>query len=254
MSIEISEKILKYPYENLIGKLNFYQFSIRSSRNFYHSTQLLKLPQFSTTIFGLRGNLSTSPWSPWRKVQFFGFIVVSNFSCLELSRDVIRGASRRMGSSFGRGWKKAESSSPEWEKLLYKSGVIFQRYILSEWRQKSKKYLVKNCEKVNFPQRFWNRNKFENFSSLLVETGKVLQAGCLLLPVQWKSFLKAWWSCIFRQIPVDFLQRFQEFSCHFQVLLYLSYFWAFVNNFLNLIIESTENFSGFIGYHKIWKF
>ena len=96
------------------------------------------------------------PLEPLTKSWIFWFIVVSTFSCLELSRGVIRGASRRMGSSFGRGGKKAETSSPEWEKLLYKSGVIFQRYILSEWRQKSKKYLVKNCEKVNFPQRFWN--------------------------------------------------------------------------------------------------
>ena len=46
---------------------------------------------------------------------------------------------------------RPEGSPPEIENLLEKSGVIFQRYILSERRQKTKIYLVKNCEKVNFP-------------------------------------------------------------------------------------------------------
>ena len=78
----------------------------------------------------------------------------------------------------------------------------------------------KNVKKSIFHRDFdqkistfsWN---FSEFSSLLVQTRKVLQAGCLLLPVQWKSFLKSWWSCIFLQIPADFLNKIQEFSCHF---------------------------------------
>ena len=40
--------------------------------------------------------------------------------------------------------------TPKPEKLLWKSGVIFQRSILSERSQKSKKYLVNNCEKSQF--------------------------------------------------------------------------------------------------------
>ena len=39
---------------------------------------------------------------------------------------------------------------PKLEKLLQKSGVIFQRSILSERSQKSKKYLLQNCEKSQF--------------------------------------------------------------------------------------------------------
>ena len=39
---------------------------------------------------------------------------------------------------------------PKSETLLQKSGVIFQWYILSERRQNSKKYLLKNCLKSQF--------------------------------------------------------------------------------------------------------
>ena len=34
LRFEIFEKILKFPYEKLNGKLSFYQFSIRASRTF----------------------------------------------------------------------------------------------------------------------------------------------------------------------------------------------------------------------------
>ena len=40
----------------------------------------------------------------------------------------------------------------------------------------------------------------------------------------------------------------------FSIVLYLSYFLSFFDRFLNLIIHFTGNFSGFIRYHKNWKF
>ena len=53
--------------------------------------------------------------------------------------------------------------------------------------------------------------------------GQKYKAGCLLLSAQWKSFLKSWWTCIFLQIPVDFRQNFQEFSCHFHAIQFFSF-------------------------------
>ena len=50
----------------------------------------------------------------------------------------------------GRGNAGTFPPPPKSEKLLQKSGVIFQRSILSQRSQKSKKYLVKNCEKSQF--------------------------------------------------------------------------------------------------------
>ena len=58
------------------------------------------------------------------------------------------------------------SLPPKSEKLLQKSGVIFQRYIVSERSQKSKKYLAKNCEKSQFSIEILikkSQNVIENF-------------------------------------------------------------------------------------------
>ena len=57
-------------------------------------------------------------------------------------------------SGVRRGGRGEDSPPPKSEKLLQKSGVIFQRSILSERSQKSKKYVVKIVKKVNFPYRF----------------------------------------------------------------------------------------------------
>ena len=85
---------------------------------------------------------------------------------------------------------------PNSEKLLQKSGVIFQRYILGEWSQKSEKQLVNNVKKSIFhgdsDQKISKfSGDFSRFSSLIVQTRKVLQPRCLYLPPQWKYFLKS---------------------------------------------------------------
>ena len=56
------------------------------------------------------------------------------------------------------------------ENLLYKSGVILQRYILSERSKKFKKYLVKNREKTQFSIEILikkSQNFVENFQNSL---------------------------------------------------------------------------------------
>ena len=44
----------------------------------------------------------------------------------------------------------SERSARNLKKLLYKTGVIFQGYILSEKLKRSKKYVVENYEKTQF--------------------------------------------------------------------------------------------------------
>ena len=56
----------------------------------------------------------------------------------------------------------------ETEKLLLKNGVVFERYILSDQRQKSEKILVKNFEKCQFSIEVLIKNSkysknFKNF-------------------------------------------------------------------------------------------
>ena len=70
----------------------------------------------------------------------------------------------------GGGGTAERPTPPKPEKLLQKSGLIFQRSILSELSQKSKKYLVKNCENSQFFIEILikkSQNFHENFQNSL---------------------------------------------------------------------------------------
>ena len=89
----------------------------------------------------------------------------------------------------------------------------------------------------------------------MVQTRKVFQTACLILPAQWKSFFKSWWSWHLYTNSSRFLStNFKNFHAIFNNPLYPSYFLSFFDKFLYLIIEFSGNFSGFIGYHKIENF
>ena len=110
--------------------------------------------------------------------------------------------------------------------------IVISPLVVEIWRYLTKGYtfgeeseIQEICRKMwkksifhrDFDQKIAKSSwKFSKFSSVLVQTRKALHAGNLILPAQWKSFLTSWWSCIFLQITVDFLQKFQAFSCHFQ--------------------------------------
>ena len=68
LRFEIFEKLLKFKYENLNGKLIFYPFSLRSSWTFstlYSSIfQLWKTTLFSPTFFGFGGLLPSPSYPP----------------------------------------------------------------------------------------------------------------------------------------------------------------------------------------------
>ena len=77
-----------------------------------------------------------------------------------------------MNSSVGRGGGERRNvpPPPKPEKLLQKSGVTFQGSILSERSQKSKKFLLKNCEKSQFSIEILikkSQNFLENFQNSL---------------------------------------------------------------------------------------
>ena len=139
-------------------KIDFLTIFYQIFQELCHSTKLLKITEFFTQIFGLRGNLSASPWAP-DETFIFSFIVVSNFSCLELSSGLIRSDSRRMGSSLGEAEGRNFSPPPNGKNCCRNLVLSYTSIILSERRQNSKKYLVKNCEIVNIPQILKSKNQ-----------------------------------------------------------------------------------------------
>ena len=138
LRFKISEKILKFTCKNLNGKLIFYPFSLPSCRTF------VILYTSGTCQWGGSGGATFAGFGGGGTFEF-GFVVgvVS-----------IPGKSVYSVASGGGGTPERSPPRPKPEKLLQQSGIIFQRAILSERSQKSKKYLVKIVKKVNFPQRF----------------------------------------------------------------------------------------------------
>ena len=159
------------------------------------------------------------------------------------------------GSSVGRGWGNALTSlPPKSEKLLQKSGVIFQRYILSE-RKSPRNIQLKNCEKRQFSIEILikkSQNFLEKFQDSLYFWSKRARFFKHLL-----SF-----TCpigIIHQISIilhfsiksnRFSPKISKICMPFSIVLYLSYFFSFFHKFLSQILEFTENFSGFIGNHN----
>ena len=174
-----------------------------------HSTQLFKTTQFSTASFGLRESFRLHPLEPLTKISIFCFIIVSNFSSLELPRGVIRGASRGDGQyhlgrtpyilplEIGKIVEEIWCFLPEVDTFRKEAEL---RAIFSK----------KIVKKVNFPQRFWSKNqKLWNFLFTFGPNAQCFAGSLVSLAFQWKSFRSPWWSCIFRQISVDFLHEFQ---------------------------------------------
>ena len=91
-------------------KIDFLPIFYQIFQELCHSTQLLKITIFHKNFRFARESFRL-PLEPVTKSSIFWFIVVSNFSCLERSTGIIRGASRRMGSSVG--GEKAVTSPSE---------------------------------------------------------------------------------------------------------------------------------------------
>ena len=96
-----------------------------------------------------------------------------------------------------------ELPPPETGKIVVEIWCYLPEVNTFERSQKSKKYLVKNCEKSQFSIEILikkSQNFLEDFHNSLhfwSKTRNVLQAGCLVLPVQSKSFIRSQLSCFF---------------------------------------------------------
>ena len=105
---------------------------------------------------------------------------------------------------------------PHSEKLLLKTGVIFQEYILSERRQELQE-IVKICEKSQFSIEILikkSQSFHEIFQIFFVfgSTAQNFAAGFLTFTCQIEIIRQISIIFSFLQIPVDFLQNFHPIS------------------------------------------
>ena len=123
--------------------------------------------------------------------------------------------------------------------------------------------LSKKCEKSQFSLeiwRFWSKNLeiFLKFFKIFLTfcpnahgfAGGLLTFTCPMEIVP-QILMILHFSTNSSRFSPNYSRIFMPFSI---VLLYLSYFWAFLIGFSTRWIKFTGNFSGFIGYHKNWKF
>ena len=78
-------------------------------------------------------------------------------------------------------------------------GEITERFNKKLWKSQ---FYIENLVKKS--------HDFLKFSVISSFLGKVLNAGFLIFSSSWKIFIKCWFSWNFLQIPIDFLQNFQN--------------------------------------------
>ena len=110
-------------------------------------------------------------------------------------------------SGVGRGGGCRNAPPPKSKKLLQKSGVIFQRSILSGRSHKSEKYLLKHCEKNQFSIEILIKKSqyfleiFQNYLHFWSKRAKFANR-LLSFSAQSKSFIRS--SVIYQNIVCPF--------------------------------------------------
>ena len=183
-NLQFFKKILRFFDQNLYGKLTFFTFVTKYFLDFWFISESIYLLKIRSDFY-------------------------NNFP-------ISRGGGRSGGPPLPT-LLDAVTSPCRNRKNCCRNLVFSSRgIILSERKQNSKKYLVWNCEKSPFWKEILiKKSQKIEFFFPFGPNAQILQAGCLFLPVKWKSFLKSWWACNVLHIPVDFLQKFQEFSFNF---------------------------------------
>ena len=148
----------------------------------------------------------------------FSNLIVSSKRSIFFAQYIVFGNNSRVGW----GGVKAGTFPLKSEKIVVEIWCYLPEVYTFREEAELQEIFIRNLWKKSISIEIFNQKiskfsrNFSRFSSFLVQTRRVLQAPCLVLPAQSKSFIRSQLPCFFYKFPSIFSKDFNKFHAIFK--------------------------------------